>query len=173
MLEVAFVTNKPYSLAMNTDGVAGSGRTDFELAEFLPYLLNQAAEAASARFQERYRARFGMLRTEWRVMFHLARYGAMTATEIGRRASIHKTKISRAVRALEEKRFLERRVRDEDRRVETLRLSRAGHEAFRELEAIAKAYDRSLWEQFPAEDQAVLRRCLRQLSAPAGAGVVD
>jgi hypothetical protein len=50
-----------------------------------------------------------MLRTEWRVLFHLGRYGAMSAREISRRAGIHKTKVSRAVAALERKRFLERR----------------------------------------------------------------
>jgi hypothetical protein len=56
-----------------------------------------------------YKDRYGMLRTEWRVLFHLGRYGAMSAREISRRAGIHKTKVSRAVAALERKRFLERR----------------------------------------------------------------
>jgi len=80
----------------------------FELQDFLPYQLNQAAEAASLSFQQIYKGRYGMLRTEWRVLFHLGLYGQMTATEIGQRSRMHKTKISRAVSALEEKRFLTR-----------------------------------------------------------------
>ena len=38
-----------------------------ELTHFLPYLLNQAAEASSLAFQRTYKDRYGMLRTEWRV----------------------------------------------------------------------------------------------------------
>ena len=151
--------------------------TGFELSAFLPYMLNQAAEAASAGFQPAYRDRYGMLRAEWRVMFHLARFGEMTASEIGRRARLHKTKVSRAVRALEDKRFLVRRTAAHDRRVEALRLSRAGEEAFHAIAAVAAAYDAALWARFAPEDRAALRRCLAALAAadpdPAAPGVGD
>ena len=50
---------------------------DFDLSSFLPYALNQAAEATSIGFQKFYRQQYGMLRTEWRVLFHLGRYGEM------------------------------------------------------------------------------------------------
>ena len=83
-------------------------REHFDLADFLPYLLNQAAEASSRQFQDHYRKKYGMLRTEWRVLFHLGRYGKLTAKEISARAAIHKTKISRAVAALQSKRYLHR-----------------------------------------------------------------
>ena len=73
---------------------------EFDLKDFLPYLLNQAAEEASLGFQVLYKERYGMLRTEWRVLFHLGRYGDMTAKEICDRARTHKTKVSRAVAAL-------------------------------------------------------------------------
>ena len=43
----------------------------FDLQLFLPYLLNQAAEESSLSFQRVYKDRYGMLRTEWRVLFHL------------------------------------------------------------------------------------------------------
>ena len=73
---------------------------EFDLQDFLPYLLNQAAEVSSLEFQQVYRDRYGMLRTEWRVLFHLGLYGTMTAAQIGSRAKMHKTKISRAVQRL-------------------------------------------------------------------------
>jgi DNA-binding MarR family transcriptional regulator len=98
----------------------------FELSDFTPYLLNAAAEAQSLRFSKVYKDRYGMLRTEWRVLFHLGRYGPMSAREISRRAGIHKTKVSRAVAALERKRFLERRDSAGDRRVEILSLRAPG-----------------------------------------------
>ena len=48
---------------------------NFDVSLFLPYLLNQAAEQTSVGFQENYRERYGMLRTEWRVCFTSANTG--------------------------------------------------------------------------------------------------
>ena len=58
-------------------------KDDFALQDFLPYLLNRAAEESSLGFQKHYKNRYGMLRSEWRVLFHLGNYGQMTAKEIG------------------------------------------------------------------------------------------
>ena len=71
-----------------------SDSNNFDLQAFLPYLLNQAAEQSSLAFQRSYKNRYNMLRTEWRVMFHLGLFGTMTARDIGVRGKIHKTKIS-------------------------------------------------------------------------------
>ena len=137
---------------------------DFDLANFLPYLLNQAAEAASAQFQASYRGEYGMLRTEWRVLVHLGLYGDMNATELGRRSKTHKTKISRAVAALQAKRFLVRRENAEDRRSELLTLSRAGREAFVRLCERARRYNKKLAAMFAPADYDVLVRCLNELT---------
>jgi DNA-binding MarR family transcriptional regulator len=145
---------------------------DFELEAFLPYALNRAAEAAGRGFQAVYKARFGMLRTEWRVLAHLGRYGEMTARDICIRADLHKTKVSRAVKALETRRFLSRRTVEADRRREVLALTPAGAAAYRLLAAEARTYDAALAARLPPEDLAALHRVLRALSAldqPAGA----
>ncbi len=141
-----------------------SNNTDFDLRDFLPYALNQAAEATSLAFQKQYRQRYGMLRTEWRVLFHLGRYGAMTAKEICDRASLHKTKVSRAVRALEQKRFLTRAPQETDRRHEALALTKQGEVVFRELYEAARAYDTALASRFTPQERDVLRRCLQKIA---------
>ncbi len=137
----------------------------FELSDFTPYLLNAAAEAQSQSFARIYKDRYGMLRTEWRVLYHLGRYGSLTASEISARASIHKTKVSRAVRALEEKRFLERRVSEKDRRVELLSLRPPGREAFADLARAAAAHEQSLEQRLGKDTVETLRSILRSLSA--------
>lgn len=137
---------------------------DFDLSRFLPYALNQAAEASSVGFQKYYRQRYGMLRTEWRVLFHLGRYGAMTAKGICQRASLHKTKVSRAVHALEQKRYLLRRPQEQDRRHETLSLTRQGHVVYADLYEAAKSYDAMLGAQFTAQEREILHRCLDKIS---------
>jgi len=136
----------------------------FDLKDFLPYLLNQAADATSLEFQRYYKGHYGMLRTEWRVLFHLGRYGTMTAKQISDSARIHKTKVSRAVSALEAKRFLKRERNAEDRRVELLWLSRTGQAAFKDLSAQAERFDQKFMEQVPADDREALRRSLRVIA---------
>lgn len=141
-----------------------SQKTDFDLQNFLPYLLNQAAEESSLAFQKVYKDRYGMLRTEWRVLFHLGIYGRMSAKEIGQRSKMHKTKISRAVARLEERRFLTREASEEDRRLEYLQLTQQGQAAYRDLLEVAERYDNQLTAALTREEVVGLRALLRKLA---------
>lgn len=136
----------------------------FDLQNFLPYLLNQAAEESSLAFQQVYKDRYGMLRTEWRVLFHLGLYGRLTAKEIGARSKMHKTKISRAVQRLEDRRFLTRSPDDADRRQEYLDLTGQGRAAYRDLHGVAEEYDKALSDTLSAEEERVLRVALLKLA---------
>ncbi|KAA8610503.1 MarR family transcriptional regulator [Salipiger aestuarii] len=138
---------------------------DFELAGFTPYLLTLAAESQSDVFSRNYRDLYGMLRTEWRVLYHLGRYGELSAREISERARIHKTKVSRAVRALEEKRFLARVTSDTDRRSERLSLRAPGRAAFDVLSQAARDYEAALERRLGTRDARTLRRLLKRLAA--------
>jgi DNA-binding MarR family transcriptional regulator len=137
---------------------------DFDLQDFLPYLLNQAAEESGLEFQKVYKQRYGMLRTEWRVLFHLGRYGDMTAKDICDRARVHKTKVSRAVSALQNRGFLKRVQMEQDRRHERLSLTPAGASAYNDLQGVAAGYDARLTAKFSPEEQRNLRDALRLLA---------
>lgn len=137
---------------------------EFELEDFTPFLLNIAAEATSLQFQQHYKQKFGMLRTEWRVVFHLGLYGPMHAKDISTRARIHKTKVSRAVAALEKKRFLERSEESRDRRHEWLKLTAIGTAAFRDLFNAARRFDADLMSDFSPMEQEILKKCLTKIA---------
>lgn len=137
---------------------------EFNLEDFLPYVLNMAAEESSLAFQKIYKSRYGMLRTEWRVLSHLGTFGEMTAKDIGQMSRMHKTKISRAVRALEIKRFVTRETQTTDRRHENLSLTSAGRAAFDDIRQRAIDHNKTLKKQFSDADYAVLIRCLQQLA---------
>ena len=142
---------------------------DFDLETFLPFLLNQAAEATSHAFAEIYQKRYGMTRGQWRVMANLGRFGSMTATEICRRGQLEKTKVSRAVHALEKKGWLSRKSLETDRRSECLSLTNAGRTVFDDLGQAALDYDRALRARLgeAAVDEAIA--LLRRLG-PDGLG---
>lgn len=135
-----------------------------QIQDFMPYLLNRAAETTSLEFQKTYKDNYGMLRTEWRVLFHLGRYGDLTAKQICTMADLHKTKVSRAVSALEGHRFLSRTRVPTDRRNEVLSLTKQGHAAFDHLQREATAYNARLMASFTPDEQVILRRCLKTMA---------
>jgi len=127
------------------------------LEDFLPYRLNRLADAVSRDFSRIYKERFGLTRPEWRLLATLGQYGSMTATEVGRHSSMHKTKVSRAVSALESRRWLVRQADENDRRVEHLALTKAGDAGYRELVPLAHEFEAGLLERMSArEREAVL-----------------
>ncbi len=140
---------------------------DFDLEQFLPYLLNQAAEAISRSFQEIYRELYGMTRTQWRVMANLGKFGAMTAKDICVISHVEKTKVSRAVSALEADGFLVRTPSEEDRRAEILSLTDKGRAAFADLGQRAITYDRDLRRKLGPELTIQLDALLKKLIAEA------
>jgi DNA-binding MarR family transcriptional regulator len=69
---------------------------------------------------------------------------------------MHKTKVSRAVRALEERRWLKRRPSEEDRREEILMLTTLGQKAYREIVPKALAFERRLLDQLGPEAEPLM-----------------
>jgi DNA-binding MarR family transcriptional regulator len=139
-------------------------KADFDLENFLPYLLSQAAETSSLSFQKLYKERYGMVRGEWRVLFHLGLYGEMTAGQIVRKSKTHKTKISRAVKRLGDKGFVRRNQHPQDRRAEQIALTPEGQRAYQDLKSVAAQYDTQLAGRLSAEERDTLRVALRKLA---------
>jgi DNA-binding MarR family transcriptional regulator len=137
----------------------------FDLEQFLPYLLNQAAEATSHGFEAVYRDRYGFTRTQWRVLANLGKFGAMTASDICAISHIEKTKVSRSVAALEQAGMLSRTQSEKDRRAEVLLLTAKGHDVFTELGAEAVDFDRQLRDAMGGADAGQLTALLRRLMA--------
>lgn len=114
-----------------------------ELEAFLPYRLSRVAELISREFREIYDPQFDLTVPEWRVLAALGQKSTMTATQIGEHVWLHKTKVSRAVQALDTRRWLTRREA-RDRRVEELSLTAAGRSAYNAIVPRAQAFDNIL-----------------------------
>ena len=135
----------------------------FDLGTFLPYMLNQVAEAVSKGFQAHYQKDFGLTRTQWRILAHLAAQDGLTAKEIGLRIHEDKVSISRAVAALETAGRLSRHPGQHDRRFEELRLTPEGHDLFARLALRAQAFETELARTLGPDANAELRRLLETL----------
>lgn len=134
------------------------------LETFLPYRLNRLAEDVSRNFSKIYNDRFGLTRPEWRLLATLGQYGTMSATAVGQHSAMHKTKVSRAVTALQQRHWLTRMPDEADRRIEHLRLTNAGLAAYREMVPLAKAFEAKLLAALPTADREAALRLITQLA---------
>ncbi|MBS4047026.1 MAG: MarR family transcriptional regulator [Alphaproteobacteria bacterium] len=100
-----------------------------ELESFLPCRLMRIAATISQEFRAEYGQRHDLTIPEWRVMATIGQFEAVNAREIGRHSSMHKTKVSLAVKTLEERRWLQRQTSNIDRREERLTLTALGSDA--------------------------------------------
>jgi DNA-binding MarR family transcriptional regulator len=127
-----------------------------QLEQFLPYRLNRIASAVSQDFRSVYGPHHDLTIPEWRVLATLGQFEEISAKEIGQHSSMHKTKVSRAVRALEERRWLKRRESDQDRREEILALTALGEKVYRDIVPKALAFERRILDELGAEAQPLL-----------------
>jgi DNA-binding MarR family transcriptional regulator len=132
-----------------------------ELEAFLPYRLNRIAAAISQDFRAVYGPHHDLTIPEWRVLATLGQFEAMSAKDIGRHSAMHKTKVSRAVRALEERRWLRRRASEEDRREEILTLTAQGQKAYRQIVPKALAFERRILDELGPKAEPLLEGLTR------------
>lgn len=116
------------------------------LEDFLPYRLARAAEVISRRFAAQYKASHGLTRPEWRALATIGQFGSITATEIGTHSSMHKTKVSRAIQALEKRKWIVRETDSQDRRIERIELTREGRLHYADLVDMAREFQSYLIE---------------------------
>ena len=138
-------------------------RTEFDLETFIPYRLNRVSEHISLGFSKIYRGEYGMTRPEWRVLANLGQHQKLTAKRVGEISGQHKTKVSRAVSALENRKWLIRTQNPDDRREEWLELTRAGTDAYRRIATEGKKHDASLLARLGATKARALLAALDAL----------
>lgn len=135
-----------------------------KLDDFLPHQLNVLSSLVSQALARVYGERYGIGIPEWRVMVALGEYGVMTGKAIGARTHMHKTKVSRAVAELEQRRFLARRANRDDLRESFLSLTPTGRAVYEELAPRALEFTHRLSEVVPPGDRAAFERAMKQLT---------
>tara|TARA_Y100000815_G_scaffold140947_3_gene127474 strand:- start:14204 stop:14644 length:441 start_codon:yes stop_codon:yes gene_type:complete len=141
----------------------------FRLDDFLAYRLDRISEAVSRHFQPIYRDQHGMTRPEWKVLAHLGEAdGSLTAREIVRRTGLHKTKVSRAVSALQSRRWLERNRDETDRRIEHLTLTRTGRKGYDALTTLLKTREAELLNRLSEKELETVGSALAILDRVTG-----
>jgi DNA-binding MarR family transcriptional regulator len=102
--------------------------------------------------------------SEWRILVTLGQNGAMTATTIGQRSGIHKTKVSRAVARLTQQKLISRSVNKDDLRESFLSLTPAGRAIYNELAPVALNFENQILRALEPDDRAALERALHRIT---------
>jgi len=118
--------------------------TYIDLTNFLPYRLYHVSEAVVLAFRKLYGPQYDLSIPEWRVLATLGQYDGITAKAIGAYSSMQKTKVSRAVRVLEDRNWLRREPNPADHREEMLYLTKLGRVTYNKIVPIGTAYEESL-----------------------------
>lgn len=136
-----------------------------DLENFLPYRLHRIAGVVSNRARDIYRRKHKLTVPEWRVLATLGQFGLLTANDIGRHSAMHKTKVSRAVAALEERRWLVRETNEADRREAFLKLTKQGRRTYEEIVPDLIGFEDRLQEELGAAAAEQLLSALARLEA--------
>ena len=140
----------------------------FELERFLPYRLSLLTNTVSQGIAARYRDEFGISVTEWRILAVLGRFPGLTASEVVARTAMDKVAIHRGVKALLEKRYLERRTDETDRRRRALHITHPkGQGVIENIIPRAREFERDLLNALTREEAAILQDILDKLQRTA------
>lgn len=115
-----------------------------DLANFLPFRLNQLAAEISGRLSTIYAERFGLDVPQWRVLATLVDRDGATAQEIVESTRTHKSTISRAVQALIERGLVQAGADEADGRARKLALTASGRAMMDEIVPLARNFERDL-----------------------------
>jgi DNA-binding MarR family transcriptional regulator len=143
------------------------------LEDFLPHKLNVLSCLVSQELTRVYGQRYGIGIPEWRVLVTLGQYGVMTGKAVGAHTHMHKTKVSRAVAQLEQRKFVSRRANRADLREAFLSLTPSGRAIYEEAAPIALDFTNRLSEVVAPSDRAAFDRAMRQLTERSAKLVIE
>jgi DNA-binding MarR family transcriptional regulator len=145
------------------DDLAPTKTALLKLEDFLPHRLNVLSSLVSQALTRVY-GRHGIGIPEWRVLVTLGENGVMTGKAVGAQTHMHKTKVSRAVAQLEERKLVARRANRADLREAFLTLTPDGRAVYEELAPSALDFMQRLAEVVAPADRPAFDRAVRQLT---------
>lgn len=134
----------------------------FDLADYLPYLVNRVGVALVARFTREALAREDLGIAMWRVLVALSNGGEQRQIDIAGMTSIDVSTLSRLVTRLVRRGLVTRRRSKVSSREVMVELSGNGAELVRKLVPIAAKLERDALRGISAKELAVVKRSLRR-----------
>jgi DNA-binding MarR family transcriptional regulator len=143
--------------------VARNARSQLDLGNYLPYLINRVGFALVASFTADALRPHRLTIDMWRVLAALSSNGGQRQVDLSGMTSIDVSTISRLVGRLVRLGLVTRSRSAKSSREVVVELSAKGRALVRSLIPIAKKLERTASGSIPAKDMAVAKRALRQM----------
>jgi DNA-binding MarR family transcriptional regulator len=134
-----------------------------DLGDYLPYLVNRVGTIIAEQFGAEALAPHGLSIAMWRVMAALASAGRLRQIDLADLTSIDASTLSRLVTRLVRLRIVTRTRSASSNREVVVKLSAKGDALVGRLIPIARDYEDRAIAGLPAQELAVLKRCLRRV----------
>ena len=103
------------------------------LNQYMPYQLVNLAKRVSEACNAEYGAPYGISVAEWRLLARLGQHRELGSRGLGEITFMDKSRVSRAIRQLENKGYAVRRVDKADNRASYLSLTADGRQLYRQI----------------------------------------
>ncbi|MEH6516845.1 MAG: MarR family transcriptional regulator [Halioglobus sp.] len=111
------------------------------LGQYMPYQMVNLAKRVSDACNTKYGEPFGISIAEWRVLAQLGQHAETTSQGLGEITFMDKSRVSRALKQLEDKKYLSRRADPDDNRASFLSLTSEGQQLYAKLVPLALAWE--------------------------------
>jgi len=137
---------------------------DFDLEHFLPYRMSLLSNTLSQGIAQFYQQRYQLSVPEWRVMVILGRYPGLTASQVCERTVMDKVTVSRAVKSLLDKQYVERVTDQNDRRKRPLKIrTPEGSKVMEEVIPFAVEYQNALQKSLTKGEWGIFDELMERL----------
>lgn len=137
------------------------------LRSFLTYRLTRLQAQINAQAQHILRVHSDIGQTEWRVLILVEDHNESTMAEIVRDGQIDKAQVSRAVKSLIAKDYLEARPDPDDQRQSILRATEKGAALYQVILPLMQARQRNLMAELDETEIEVMYKVLDKLERAA------
>ena len=137
----------------------------FDLAEYLPYLINRVGMAMIVRFSDDALAHRGVTISMWRVLTVLAHAGPQRQIDVADLSGIDASTLSRIITRLARMGFVTRERSTKSNREVTVRLTPKAQRLVQETLPVADELVRTAVSNMTAREVETLKRLLRRMYA--------
>jgi DNA-binding MarR family transcriptional regulator len=135
--------------------------------DLLNYRLSTLLAASGAMVTRLCEGRYGITRREWRLVCLLAAHGAMSPSDLARRAHLERARVSRHITDLVAKKLLARVGVPEDRRRARVDLTERGRKLYQDLFPQSVRFNNLVLEALSAPQKAIFDQALTCLTEHA------
>lgn len=135
-----------------------------ELNDFLPYQLSVLSLKISKGIAEHYQDQFGINISQWRVLVILYKNPDITAKKIAQLSQMDKVRISRTLKSLVQKKYLNQSTHPLDARAKNYELNERGRYLMRAVIPDALRYEEELLKKLSEDERQQLQHLISKFN---------